>query len=111
MRGVIETLVHDGSFITDELLDERVAAAKRPGRFQPFARPFGELWRENLRGITQETLLIWGREDRVVPLDISPFLLQSIPNAQLYVIPNCGHWVQWEKAQDFNRIVSGFLDR
>ena len=111
MRAVIETLVHDTSFITDELLDARVAAAKQPGRFQPFARPFGELWRENLRGIKQETLLIWGREDRVVPLDISPFLLQSIPNAELYVVPNCGHWVQWEKAQDFNRIVSGFLDR
>ena len=111
MRAVIEMLVNDPSFITDELLDERVAAATRPGRFKPFARPFGELWREDLRSLKHETLLIWGREDRVVPLDISPFLLQSLPNAELYVIPNCGHWVQWEKWQDFNRIVSGFFDR
>jgi len=111
MRGVIECLVNDTSFITDELLDERVAAAKRPGRFQPFARPFGELWREDLRSLKHEFLLIWGREDRVVPLDIAPGLLQSLPNAELYIMPNCGHWVQWEKAKDFNRIVGGFLDR
>ena len=111
MRGVIECLVNDTSLITDELLDERVAAASRPGRFQPFARPFGETWRENLRGVKHEILLIWGREDRVVPLDVAPRLLQSFPNAELYILPNCGHWVQWEKAENFNRIVSGFLDR
>ena len=111
MRAVIECLVNDSSFITDELLDERVASARRPGRFQPFARPFGELWREDLRSLKHEILLIWGREDRVVPLDIAPGLLQIFPNAELYVMPNCGHWVQWEKAKDFNRIVSGFFDR
>jgi 4,5:9,10-diseco-3-hydroxy-5,9,17-trioxoandrosta-1(10),2-diene-4-oate hydrolase len=111
MRSVIECLVHDTSFITDELLDERVAAASLPGRFQPFARPFGELWREDLRSLKHEILLIWGREDRVVPLDIAPGLQQTFQNAELYIIPNCGHWVQWEKAQDFNRIVGGFLDR
>ncbi|MEO8722113.1 MAG: alpha/beta fold hydrolase [Sphingobium sp.] len=111
MRGVIECLVNDTSFITDELLDERVAAASRPGRFQPFARPFGELYREDLRSLKHEILLIWGREDRVVPLDIAPGLMQSFDNAELYIMPNCGHWVQWEKAKDFNRIVGGFLDR
>jgi len=111
MRGVIELLVHDSSFITDELLDERIAAASRPGRFKPFSRPFGEMWREDLRSITHEILLIWGRNDRVVPLDCAPNLMQLLPNSELYVLPNCGHWVQWEKPDDFNRIVSGFFDR
>jgi len=111
MRAVIECLVHDPSFITDELLNERVASASRPGRFQPFARPFGEMWREDLRSLKHEILLMWGRDDRVVPLDMAPGLLQSLPNAELYILPNCGHWVQWERPKDFNRIVSGFLDR
>jgi len=54
-------------------------------------------------------LLIWGREDRVIPLDMSLFLLNRIQKAQLHVFPNCGHWAQWEKAPEFNRIVSGFI--
>jgi pimeloyl-ACP methyl ester carboxylesterase len=111
MRGVIELLVHDSSFITDELLDERVKAASDPKRFKPFARPFGEMWREDLGSVKHEILVMWGREDRVCPVDMAPGILKSFPNADLYLFANCGHWVQWEKASDFNRIVAGFFDR
>ena len=111
MRGVIELLVNDSSFITDALLDERVAAASNPNRFKPFARPFGEIWREDLRSVKHEILVMWGLQDRVCPVDMAPGIIQSFPNAELYILPNCGHWVQWEKADDFNRIVAGFFDR
>ena len=111
MRGVIELLVNDSSFITDELLDERVKAASNPARFKPFARPFGEMWREDLGSITNDILVMWGLEDRVCPVDMAPGIIKAFPNADLYLLANCGHWVQWEKADDFNRIVSGFFDR
>jgi len=111
LKGVIELLVFDPKSITDELLEERLKAASRADVIDIFKRPPLDVWRENLAAINQRTLLIWGRDDRVVPLDSSFTLLKSIPNAQLHVYPNCGHWAQWEKADEFNALVADFLDR
>jgi len=110
MRGVIELLVNDSSFITEELLAERVKAASTPGRFRPFAHPFGELWREDLGSIKNKVLVMWGLQDRVCPVDMAPGIIGAFPNADLHIFANCGHWVQWEKADEFNRIVADFLD-
>lgn len=110
MRGVIECLVHDSSFITDELLDERVKATSNPGRFRPFAHPFGEVWRENLGSITNPILVMWGAEDRVCPVDMAPGIIKAFPNADLHIFANCGHWVQWEMHEKFDRMVADFFD-
>jgi 4,5:9,10-diseco-3-hydroxy-5,9,17-trioxoandrosta-1(10),2-diene-4-oate hydrolase len=111
LKGVVEMLVFDPSVMTEALLAERLEAAKQPGAINIFVRPPREIWRENLSGLEHKTLLIWGREDRVVPLDSSFLLLKTMPNAQLHVFPKCGHWAQWEKADEFNKLVADFLDR
>ena len=111
LKGVIELLVFDPSAMTEELLSERLKAATQAGAINIFVRPPFELWRENLSGLEHKTLLIWGREDRVVPLDSSFLFLKTMPNAQLHVFPKCGHWAQWEKADQFNALVADFLDR
>ena len=35
--------------------------------------------------------------------------MRQIPNARFLALPKCGHWVQWEKADDFNRATAAFL--
>ncbi len=55
------------------------------------------------------TLLVWGRDDRFVPLDHALKLLYTLPDARLHVLPRCGHWAQWEQADAFNRLVIDFL--
>jgi 2-hydroxymuconate-semialdehyde hydrolase len=62
-----------------------------------------------LRRITNEVLLIHGREDRVVPLESSEWLVRRLPNARLFVVPNCAHWVQIEARDTFNTIATAFL--
>ena len=62
-----------------------------------------------LHRISVPTLVVWGREDRVVPLDCAFVLLKQLANGQLHVFARCGHWVQWEKANAFNTLVLGFL--
>jgi len=42
-------------------------------------------------------------------MDAAFILQKQIPNADLVVFSKCGHWVQWEKADEFNRIVGDFL--
>jgi 4,5:9,10-diseco-3-hydroxy-5,9,17-trioxoandrosta-1(10),2-diene-4-oate hydrolase len=114
LQGVIDLLVFDPSSITPALLQERLKAASRPELLKNsiFHRPVaGDIWKENLAALNHRTLIVWGREDRVIPIDSSFILLKTMPNAQLHVFPKCGHWVQWEKADEFNALVSDFLDR
>ncbi len=57
------------------------------------------------------TLLTWGRDDRVSPLDMSLIPMRTIPNAELHVFPNCGHWVMIEQKAAFESTALGFLRR
>ncbi|QTH23949.1 alpha/beta fold hydrolase [Rhizorhabdus wittichii] len=115
LRAFLQTMVYDSSFLTEELLDGRIAAATQPDLLAnpPLGRggppPIEALWKENLAGITHDTLILWGREDRVNPMDMHLTLLAQLPNAQFTVFTRCGHWVQWEKAKAFNVLVASFV--
>jgi 2-hydroxy-6-oxonona-2,4-dienedioate hydrolase len=62
-----------------------------------------------LAGIKSPTLIIWGREDGVLPLADGERFQKEIPGAQLVVFEQCGHVPQVEKALDFNAAVMKFL--
>ncbi|OLT42728.1 4,5-9,10-diseco-3-hydroxy-5,9,17-trioxoandrosta-1(10),2-diene-4-oate hydrolase [Saccharomonospora sp. CUA-673] len=118
LEAFLRVMVHDQSLITDELIDERFAAASTPESLAAmgamgasFGGPDyekGMLWREAHR-LRQRVLLIWGREDRVNPLDGALVALKTIPRAQLHVFGRCGHWAQLERFDEFNRITTDFL--
>ncbi|MEV4054171.1 4,5:9,10-diseco-3-hydroxy-5,9,17-trioxoandrosta-1(10),2-diene-4-oate hydrolase [Amycolatopsis sp. NPDC049688] len=119
MEAFLRIMVHDQNLITDELIDERFAAANTPESLaamramgMSFAQPDtyeeGMLWREAHR-LRQRVLLVWGREDRVNPLDGALVALKTIPRAQLHVFGGCGHWAQLEKFDEFNRLALDFL--
>lgn len=117
LRAFIDLLVYDPSAITSELLAARYAAATVPEvvanpplKFKG-RPPLEDLWREELGALTHDVLVIHGREDRVVPLDASFVLLKLLPNARLHVFPKCGHWAQWERAEEFNALVHDFMGR
>jgi pimeloyl-ACP methyl ester carboxylesterase len=115
LRAFLQTMIFDSSQLTDALLQERLAAATAPDLIAnpPLGKggppPIEQLWREDLSRITHETLILWGREDRVNPMDMHLTLLAQLPNAQFTVFTRCGHWVQWEKAEAFNALVGLFL--
>jgi 4,5:9,10-diseco-3-hydroxy-5,9,17-trioxoandrosta-1(10),2-diene-4-oate hydrolase len=121
LRAFISTMVVNQSLVTDELVAERFADATAPGAqdamrsmgmsfWNPETAEDGMLWREAHR-LRQHTLLTWGREDRVNPLDGAMVALKLIPKAQLHVFPNCGHWAQIEAADEFAEITTAFLAR
>ncbi|MFE3703501.1 alpha/beta fold hydrolase, partial [Nocardia tengchongensis] len=39
-----------------------------------------------------------------------PMLAESMPNCDLYLAANTGHWVQWERAELFNTLAAAFLE-
>lgn len=117
LKAFLNYLVYDPSSVPDELLQERLERALDPEtaefmplRLGPHMPPIDDLWRERLDRLPHQTLIIWGREDRVNPMDQGLILMRQIPNARFLVMPQCGHWVQWEKADEFNRTVAAFLE-
>ena len=121
LKAFISTMVVNQDLVTDELVEARFADATAPGAreammsmgmsfYNPESFEDGMLWREAHR-LRKHTLLTWGREDRVNPLDGAMVALKLIPKAQLHVFPNCGHWAQIEAAEEFIEVSAQFLSR
>lgn len=120
MVAFLRTMVVDQRLITEELIDERYAAACDPEAltamasmgasfFDPDSFEEGLLWREAHR-LRHPVLLIWGREDRVNPVDGALVAMKMIRRAQLHVFGGCGHWAHLEKFDEFNRLALAFLE-
>ncbi|HUA34682.1 MAG TPA: alpha/beta fold hydrolase [Candidatus Binataceae bacterium] len=114
LKAFLNVMVYDSSQLTDELIKERFAASTQPEIlanpiFSPSRPVLPEpLW-QSLNNLRQKTLLIWGRDDRTITLDNAFIMLNQIPDVRLHVFGRCGHWAQWEKAAEFNRLVLDFL--
>ncbi len=64
-----------------------------------------------LKALTTPTLVLWGREDKVNRPAGGPMLFNLLPNAELVMTSHTGHWMHWERAELFNRLVVEFLER
>lgn len=120
MRDMLKAcLVHDPAVITDDLVETRFATSTAPGLQQQFEAMFsgGGVVTDNvvsfdaLASVQHETLIVHGREDRVVPVDHGWDLVRTLPNAELHVLPKCGHWTQMEAAEKCNELVRRHLMR
>ncbi len=119
MRGLLDIFAYDRSLVTDELAGVRYAASVRPGVQESFSAMFPAPRQERvdmlataedlIAALPHRTLIVHGREDRVIPLDNAYRLLQLIDDSRLHVFGRCGHWSQIEHAEEFNRVVSDFL--
>lgn len=116
LKKMMAVFVFDSSSLTEELFQARLdnmlarrdhlenfvkSLAANPKQFTDYGPRLGE--------VTAPALVIWGRDDRFVPLDTGLRLIWGMPNAELHVFNRCGHWAQWEHADKFNRMVLDFL--
>jgi pimeloyl-ACP methyl ester carboxylesterase len=119
MRGLLDVFAFDRSLVTDDLARMRYAASVRPGFQESFSAMFPPPRQQGvddlatpedqIRGIRQPTLVVHGRDDRVIPLENAYRLLQLVDDSRLHVFGRCGHWTQIEHAEEFNRLVTDFL--
>lgn len=63
-----------------------------------------------LSSITVPTLILWGREDGVIPLKVGELLDQALPNSKLEVFEQCGHIPQEEKPDETIASISKFMN-
>jgi pimeloyl-ACP methyl ester carboxylesterase len=62
-----------------------------------------------LGAVRQKTLVVWGRQDRIIPFKVSRVALERLPNAELFALEDCGHCPMIEHQEVFNRRVREFL--
>ena len=112
LRALIQTLVYDASFLTEELLDQRFAVAGDPETTELWSKnpPPAEDIMHLLDKVMCPTLLVWGIEDRFSPIEGALALLKRLRDARLHVFARCGHWAQVEKAREFEALVHQFLN-
>jgi 2-hydroxymuconate-semialdehyde hydrolase/2-hydroxy-6-oxo-octa-2,4-dienoate hydrolase len=110
----------DPAMITDELVQIRYEASIADGAYEAYRAMFFDprhagselgITEDEVRAIATPTLLIHGREDKVVALQVSVAMLGLLPNADLHVFSACGHWTQIERADEFSAVVSDYLGR
>jgi pimeloyl-ACP methyl ester carboxylesterase len=119
MRRVMGYFAYDTKLTTDELAEVRYHGATQPGFQESFSSMFPEprqRWvsamaspEADLRALPHRTLILHGREDKVIPLSNSYQLEQLLDNADLGVFSHCGHWSMIERTADFNRLVRDFF--
>lgn len=119
MEELLELFTYDHSFATKDLINSRYESSMQPGFQESFSQMFPAP-RQNgvegmagnqhyIRNIPHQTLIIHGREDRVIPMETSLRLLDLIDNAQLHVFGKCGHWTQIEHTEAFSQLVKNFF--
>lgn len=119
MKRLLDIFAHSRALVTDELAQLRYEASIRPGFQASFAAMFPaprQRWVDAMaspeaaiRALPHETLIVHGREDKVIALQSSLRLSEWIAHSQLHVFGHCGHWTQIEHADRFVRLVGDFL--
>lgn len=119
MSELLDIFTYDHSFATPELIRSRYEGSIQPGFHESFSSMFPEPRQKcvdrmaanepYLRDIQNETLIVHGLQDRVIPVANSYRLLELIPNAQLHIFGKCGHWTQIERTAEFCDLLRDFF--
>jgi 2-hydroxymuconate-semialdehyde hydrolase len=117
-RALIELLNYDAAAATPEAIEARLQASlAQPDYPSLFPAP-RQRWvddlslsRDELAAIAAPVLLVHGADDRIVPLaDGALALLQVLPDARAHVFGRTGHASPLERMDEFNRLVTTFLE-
>ncbi|MEV6659504.1 alpha/beta fold hydrolase [Nocardia fluminea] len=123
----LHSMVYDPAMVTEELIEERWTQATDPATLDSARRMYSKAafammvrameasdapppW-AMLHKVAAPTLITWGRDDRVSPLDMALIPMRTIPRAELHVFPHCGHWAMIERKDEFESAVMAFLTR
>ena len=123
----LRSMVYNPAMLTEELIEARLSVALEPGAKETNAKMYSRQMLDMIAAgmsgpdavqgfaylpkIQAPTLMTWGRDDRVNPLDIAMLPLRLIPNVELHVFSKCGHWAMIEQKAAFEQVVLGFLKR
>lgn len=100
------------SMVSREILWELgTYGVKSPGLLQAAYALAGYDTRDRLGDITLPTMVIWGNQDRLVPVAAAYSYERRISSSELHLIDDTGHMVQMERPARFNEVLEDFVSR
>ncbi|GAA1699845.1 alpha/beta hydrolase [Microbacterium sediminicola] len=120
IRKTLEMFVVDKSLVTDELVSLRYQSALNDTASDRLADVVAARDRDRielpldfdvLAKLDVPVLLIHGTQDVVIPVSRTWELLNVVPNADVHIFSQCGHWSQVERAEEFNAVITQYLSR
>jgi 2-hydroxy-6-oxonona-2,4-dienedioate hydrolase len=122
-KNLVSVMAFDPKFATDELAAERCSnALANPDHLTNFLAGYAKGFMNGplssfgrtasmLGSIAAPTMIVHGRDDRTVHFENGLQLVAAIPNSRLILLNKCGHWAQLEHADEFNQLVTNFVQR
>ena len=118
MKTSLEWLMYDKSQVTEELIQGRYdiytqtsyqKAVHNIVFLQEVEQKKIYIWDPSWCGkINVPTLLVWTDHDPTSSVEEAKPIREMIPESELTVIEDAGHWPQWEKVEEFNKVLTSF---
>lgn len=119
MHELLRIFAYDQALVSGDLAKIRYEASIAGGAQDRFGAMFPaprQRWvsamatpEDQIQTIGHPTLIVHGRDDKVIPLETSLRLHQLLDNSELHVFGRCGHWTQIERTADFNALLVRFF--
>jgi pimeloyl-ACP methyl ester carboxylesterase len=112
MRTMTMKTLFNKDLVTEELVQQRFemsSGSRYEAQLRRRQAPPPHPILEELPQLKAKTLILWGGNDAGAASERALLLFKTIPEAELHVFDHCGHWVQWDQADRFNRLVADFL--
>ena len=119
LRTRLEWLMPLGG-VTDELVSLRQALWSIPETREALLEYYERLFSHDIedyyfdeqaiRSIQCPTLVLWTDKNPIHGVDAAERLCQLIAGSELHVMEGCAHWPQWERPDEHDAVVRGFLE-
>jgi pimeloyl-ACP methyl ester carboxylesterase len=118
IRTRLEWLMASPDRVTAELIELRYAMYTRPDTNESLQNVFAQIGADELNTLSEDdlarisvpALALWSEKNPGAGADVGERLAALVPGAAHYCIGDAGHWPQWEKPDEYNRVVLAFLD-
>jgi pimeloyl-ACP methyl ester carboxylesterase len=108
------SVLHDSALVTEELIEGYQKPISEAAFIDSLIRLLrhreGDMTSLELQEISQPVLMIWGKEDKVMPVKTGYRLKQDLQNAQLIVYEKCGHLLMEEKPDEISEEIIHFIE-
>lgn len=117
IRAVLRSIVHDPATVTPTQVEAYAEPLESAAGRRALLRTARQIVPPDLEGTVSRyveigvpTLLLHGRQDPVVPLEVAERLAETLPRARLHVLEACGHDPPEERPEESLDVVREFLD-
>jgi pimeloyl-ACP methyl ester carboxylesterase len=114
VRRKMTEVFFDPALVTDGWVEEAHRVVTTPASALRVLRLARDARRDNLEArlgrIRVPALLVWGRDDRITPLEVGERFRALIPDAQLWCLARCGHAPMLEQPEAFAHVMADWLD-